>query len=323
MASSAGLVPLPTSVHHSTTRLTHFQAHTFLSAFLDRAENDAAYRPDSTLTERGPQALSSGSTPNLTLTHLKRILSGIEGKRIGGSLGLGERVNGEGENTSNGELEGSDEGQMPRKQGSQKRALNEDEQTNTVKKQKRKIVYSVNAEGVEDPQVGADVEAETPGQARGDDDWQDAETYALAQTELNDDDAAGGEDALDFEGDDEDDDEREWEEREATDELDDDSDASEAQRQTTTIRKRKQRGGDQDADGAGGEQKTKKKKAANTDTDTVPVPATAQRSTMNGAQVVSKDKDERRKLKKMRRKDEKRERQREREQKKKKKQKNQ
>jgi hypothetical protein len=35
------------------------------------------------LAERGPQALSAGSSPNLTLHHLKRILLGIEGKRVG------------------------------------------------------------------------------------------------------------------------------------------------------------------------------------------------------------------------------------------------
>jgi len=69
---------------HTNTRLTHAQAHTFLSTFLDRADIDAAYRPDSTLTERGPQSVSTGATPNLTLHHLKRILRGIEGKRVGG-----------------------------------------------------------------------------------------------------------------------------------------------------------------------------------------------------------------------------------------------
>lgn len=79
----AGLTPLPPTVTHSTTRLTHREAHSFLSSFLSRAEIDAAYRPDSTLAERGPQALSTGSSPNLTLHHLKRILLGMEGKRVG------------------------------------------------------------------------------------------------------------------------------------------------------------------------------------------------------------------------------------------------
>jgi len=79
----AGLTPLPPAVTHHTTRLTHGEAHSFLSIFLSRAEIDAAYRPDSTLAEGGPQALSTGSSPNLTLHHLKRILLGMEGKRMG------------------------------------------------------------------------------------------------------------------------------------------------------------------------------------------------------------------------------------------------
>ncbi|KIX97895.1 uncharacterized protein Z520_06673 [Fonsecaea multimorphosa CBS 102226] len=311
MASSAGLAPLPTSVHHSTTRLTHSQAHTFLSAFLDRAENDAAYRPDSTLTERGPQALSSGSTPNLTLSHLKRILSGMEGKRIGGSLELEKRAEAKGEeNTADEELEGlgeSDETQTPRERGSQKRALdedeaeNEDQQTPVLKKQKRKIIYSVNSEGVEDPQVGADIEAGTPGQDRVDDDWQDAETYALAQTGLHYDNAAAAEGQLEFEGEDQDDNERKLEEQEATTELDN-SNAAENQSHTP-LKKRKQQGGDDDADREGGAQKAKKKKA----TDTV----MAKGMTSNGNKEMSKE--ERKKMKKMRQKDEKKERQRERE----------
>jgi hypothetical protein len=82
--SSAGLIPSPPHIQHTTTRLTHRQAHTLLSAFLERTEIDAAYRPDSTLTERGPQALSSSGSQNLTLNHLKRVLQGIEGKKVGG-----------------------------------------------------------------------------------------------------------------------------------------------------------------------------------------------------------------------------------------------
>lgn len=55
-----------------------------LSQFLQKAEHDPAYRPDSTLSERGPQSSSAGSTPNLTLHNLNKILQGIEGKRVGG-----------------------------------------------------------------------------------------------------------------------------------------------------------------------------------------------------------------------------------------------
>ncbi|KIW82880.1 hypothetical protein Z517_02123 [Fonsecaea pedrosoi CBS 271.37] len=313
MASSAGLTPLPTSVHHSTTRLTHYHAHSFLSEFLDRAENDAAYRPDSTLTERGPQALSSGSTPNLTLSHLKRILSGMEGKRIGGSLGLEEEAKGTSENTGDDEelggLGGTEEGQTPRKRGSQKRALdeddeNEDPQAPGSKKQKRKIIYSINQEGVEDPQVSAEVEAGAAlDQDRGEDDWQDAETYALAQTELREYDTAKDEPQPELEVENIDD-ERDSEEPEAVEH--DNSDGAEQQTQTqTTARKREQREVDEDADADRGAQKANKKKAK--DTGTAQPTATA---TKNNQEV---SKEERRKMKKMRRKDEKKERQRERE----------
>ena len=81
----AGFTPLPPSLTHTTTRLTHLQTHTFLSSFLATAENEAAYRPDSTLSERGPVATSTGGSAALTLGNLKRILKGLEGKRVGGA----------------------------------------------------------------------------------------------------------------------------------------------------------------------------------------------------------------------------------------------
>lgn len=80
----AGLVPLPETVVHSSTRLTHLQAHTLLSNFLQEADVNPAYRPDAVLTQHGPQAAGVGSQSNLTLNHLDRILKGIAGKRIGG-----------------------------------------------------------------------------------------------------------------------------------------------------------------------------------------------------------------------------------------------
>ena len=81
----AGYQPLPPYVHHTTERLTHRQAHSMLSNFLSLAEINAAYRPDSTLSDRGPVSSSSSTSMNLTLHHLNRILQGIEGKRVGGS----------------------------------------------------------------------------------------------------------------------------------------------------------------------------------------------------------------------------------------------
>ncbi|KAI1619435.1 hypothetical protein EDD37DRAFT_571282 [Exophiala viscosa] len=162
----AGMNPLPTHHIHSTKRLTHREAHTFLSSFLDRAEIDAAYRPDSTLTETGPKAVSTGSNPNLTLHHLRRILTGIEGKKVGGdlaqSLGYGD-----------GEDAGGDANRKPRS----KRPF--DSQEETPRKSKRSVYEVVDsragpADDNDAPAIGAMVE---------DDDWQDKDTYALAQEE--------------------------------------------------------------------------------------------------------------------------------------------
>lgn len=79
----AGLVPLPPTVTHSSTRLTHSEAHALLSSFLVAAESDPSLRPDSQITPHAIQSQSAGSGGNLTLTHLSRILQGIEGKRVG------------------------------------------------------------------------------------------------------------------------------------------------------------------------------------------------------------------------------------------------
>lgn len=80
----AGLTPLPKTVVHTSTRLTHGEAHTLLSAFLEESQTNPAYRPDAILTQHGVQASSVGEGSNLTLNHLSRILKGIAGERVGG-----------------------------------------------------------------------------------------------------------------------------------------------------------------------------------------------------------------------------------------------
>lgn len=80
----AGLTPLPQTVLHSSTRLTHGEAHSLLSSFLETAETNPSYRPDAILTQHGAQAAGVGAQSNLTLNHLNRILQGIAGKRVGG-----------------------------------------------------------------------------------------------------------------------------------------------------------------------------------------------------------------------------------------------
>ena len=216
--SSAGFVPLPTSVQHSTTRLTHREAHTFLTTFLSRAENDAAYRPDSTLSERGPLALSSASTPNLTLAHLKRIVLGIEGRRVGGGVkNAGEEEDvvdvASGYETTTGEaveamdvdvdaeLEVTEEFDAeatpqpsPQKKGTKRslEARGDEEPTPKPKKQKRKVIANSNVERTDDPTGGVALEALLPpsNQAQDQDDWQDAQTFALEQEVIDNNDTA-------------------------------------------------------------------------------------------------------------------------------------
>ena len=72
-------------VHHPSASqpLDITTAHTMLSTFLQIANLDPAYRPDSILSERGPEPNSSAGNPSLTLHHLNRIKLGIEGTNLG------------------------------------------------------------------------------------------------------------------------------------------------------------------------------------------------------------------------------------------------
>jgi hypothetical protein len=75
----------PPSVHHPSSfkPVSTHTAHTILNTFLHLANLDPAYRPDSTLSERGPESNSSPGNPNLTLHHLNRIKLGLEGTNLG------------------------------------------------------------------------------------------------------------------------------------------------------------------------------------------------------------------------------------------------
>ncbi|ERF75400.1 hypothetical protein EPUS_00193 [Endocarpon pusillum Z07020] len=75
----------PPFVHHPSAPqpLDVTTAHTMLSTFLQLANLDPAYRPDSILSERGPESNSSAGNPNLTLHHLNRIKLGLEGVNLG------------------------------------------------------------------------------------------------------------------------------------------------------------------------------------------------------------------------------------------------
>lgn len=180
----AGLNPLPPTITHTTTRLTHLEAHSFLSTFLSCAEVDAAYRPDSTLAERGPQALSTGSSPNLTLHHLKRILLGIEGKRVGKAV-----FEQEGEQQAEG-----DEGYDGFEARTTKRARGDDEQGGRRSKpyNSSAVDVDVDAEDSDGPALvahphGHPNNSSSPNLRTNtgndeDDDWQEKGTYDLAQS---------------------------------------------------------------------------------------------------------------------------------------------
>ncbi|KAK5461042.1 hypothetical protein LTS15_003105 [Exophiala xenobiotica] len=187
-----------------TSRLTHAQAHTFLSSFLSQTEIDASYRPDSTLTERGPQAVSTGSNPNLTLHHLKRILQGIEGKRIISKLELDPDPD---VNPDSDELLSStsafasaaaaDLGPDQQAAGTSTSARpakrpydgHGGPDTTTRSRKNAKANATRQVYEVTDPQAGPadDGDAQpaiaTATAAADTDEWQDKETYALAQTE--------------------------------------------------------------------------------------------------------------------------------------------
>ncbi|KAF7506366.1 hypothetical protein GJ744_011832 [Endocarpon pusillum] len=75
----------PPFVHHPSAGqpLDITTAHSMLSSFLQLANLDPAYRPDSILSERGPESNSSAGNPSLTLHHLNRIRLGLEGANLG------------------------------------------------------------------------------------------------------------------------------------------------------------------------------------------------------------------------------------------------
>jgi hypothetical protein len=165
-----GLTPLPPTIHHSSTPISHRAAHTILSSFLSLAELDPSLRPDSVLSERGPTSSSTPANPNLTLTHLGRIKLGIEGKRVGG---------GTAEYAQNDNLDfwgtGSSDGGAKRK-----REFDDGEETpRNGKKARDSSTQDVRT--VEDGRDAGQPAFVSTSTAQGADEWQDRENYDLAQ----------------------------------------------------------------------------------------------------------------------------------------------
>lgn len=65
-----------------TSRVSPTEAAALVSTFLKRSTVDPAYRPDSILSARGPQATSTSvANPNLTLHNLEKVRDGMLGKK--------------------------------------------------------------------------------------------------------------------------------------------------------------------------------------------------------------------------------------------------
>ena len=161
----AGYNPDPPTIIHSTTPINHFDAHSFLSSFLSQAALDASYRPDSILTERGPQPASAAGQ-GLTILQLDRIRQGIEGKRLGGE-DLDSRFFGR--NRSRSRSQSRDPAQGNRSQG-QKRKRDEPSGTAFGKR----TTFDDVAETERQPFVTANKDVAQQ-------DWQDKEDFELAQ----------------------------------------------------------------------------------------------------------------------------------------------
>ena len=142
-----------------------------LSNFLVLAENNAAYRPDSTLSERGPVSSSSGASTNLTLHHLNRILQGIEGKRVGGAYAF------------EGVFEGNEEdgsARRKRRRVDDAEAVDDEEETDAVfeqqqQRKRRRSSMNVRADATNGPFIipeQSEAEPETPISG-----WQDKEQF--------------------------------------------------------------------------------------------------------------------------------------------------
>lgn len=151
---------LPPHVLHSSNTISPLSALSALSTFLTTANDTAAYRPDSILSERGPVSTSTSGTSSLVLHHLNRIKLGLEGIRIGAA-----------------EIEAENavvEAQQEEERASKKRKRDE-----TVTKTERMVrsndipIVSATAEEHAEPFVEATVEEGG--------EWEDKDDYELAQ----------------------------------------------------------------------------------------------------------------------------------------------
>jgi hypothetical protein len=167
----ASFTAYPPSVLHpsSTIPLDIPSAHTILTTFLHLANLDPAYRPDSTLSERGPEANSSSGNPNLTLHHLNRIKLGLEGTNLGAE-DLDAGFFGEGGNKA------TDRDRDRAK----KRKWQEDRDADyaPIRTGIPKVISTAEEEDVHAVLTAQDADTQKMANAEG---WQDREDFELAQ----------------------------------------------------------------------------------------------------------------------------------------------
>jgi hypothetical protein len=169
----SGLTPLPPTIHHSSTPLSHRAAHTILSSFLALAELDPSLRPDSVLSERGPTSSSNAANPSLALAHLGRIKLGIEGKRSQTTTGAA---------TSYDETEGMEFWGSEGASGGVKWKRKFGDGDEAVRKGKKaRDDMTRDVQTVEDVHEAGEPALVSIATAHDEDEWQDRENYDLAQ----------------------------------------------------------------------------------------------------------------------------------------------
>ena len=152
---------LPPFVQHSAPPISPRDALSAITTFLEAANNTAAYRPDSTLSERGPVSTSTSGTQNLVLHHLNRIKLGLEGVRVGAA-----------------ELKAEDaqaDAQADEERALKKRKREDFAPQRTPKVVKRDIIPAISATGEDDAEPMVRTTEEQGGE------WEEKDNYELAQ----------------------------------------------------------------------------------------------------------------------------------------------
>jgi hypothetical protein len=164
---------LPPSILHTLLPISPATALDNLRTFLTLANDTAAFRPDSTLSTRGPISSSTSGQANLTLHHLNRIKLGLEGVRVGAAEIEAEDKEAEAHKEAE-RLERGVKRKRERDEDGGERKGNERE----VRSQEVPVVNATQEGGEEEPVVG-EAEVEAGGE------WEEKDDYELAQDEEN------------------------------------------------------------------------------------------------------------------------------------------